>query len=85
LSATLLYLKIVLYWPEDDRLRSKHVAVMLPNFIYYITVLIYCCVLTIYNTSYKSALLHCIPALKTATFQNLEVYRLMELQGNRAD
>ena len=28
LSATLLYLKNILYWPEDDRLRSKHVAVM---------------------------------------------------------
>ena len=28
LSATFLYLKNVLYWPEDDRLRSKHVAVM---------------------------------------------------------
>jgi len=28
LTATLLYLKNVLYWPEDDRLRSKHVAVM---------------------------------------------------------
>jgi len=22
------YLKNVLYWPEDDRLRSKHVAIM---------------------------------------------------------
>ena len=28
LSATLLYLKNVLFWPEDDRLRSKHVAIM---------------------------------------------------------
>jgi len=27
-SVTLLYLKNVVYWPEDDRLRSKHVAVM---------------------------------------------------------
>jgi len=35
LSATLLYLKNVLYWPEDDRLRSKHVAVMWPDCIYY--------------------------------------------------
>jgi len=29
---TLLYLKNVLYWPEDDLLRSKHVAVMLLDF-----------------------------------------------------
>ena len=28
LSANLLYFKHVLYWPEDDRLRSKHVDVM---------------------------------------------------------
>ena len=28
LSATLLYLKNVLYWPEGGRLRSKHVVVM---------------------------------------------------------
>jgi len=28
LSVTLLYLKNVLYWPEDDSLRSKHVAVV---------------------------------------------------------
>jgi len=26
--------KDVLYWPEDDRLRSKHVAVMGPDYIY---------------------------------------------------
>ena len=52
LSATLLYLKSVLYWPEDDRLRSKHVAIMWPDCIYYITVMIYCCVLTVYNTLY---------------------------------
>jgi len=49
----LLYLKNVLYWSEDDRLRSKHVAVMWPDSIYYITILIYCCVLTGYNTLYK--------------------------------
>jgi len=30
---TLLYLKNVLYGPEDDRLRSKHVAVMWPECI----------------------------------------------------
>jgi len=53
LSATSLYLKIVLYWPEDDRLRPKHVAVMLPDYIYFITVMIYCCVLTLYYTLYK--------------------------------
>jgi len=50
----LLYLKNVLYWPEDDRLRSEHVAVMWLLCIYYITVLIYCCVLTVCNTLYKS-------------------------------
>jgi len=27
-SATLLYLNNVLHWPEDDHLRSKHVAAM---------------------------------------------------------
>jgi len=53
LSATLLYLKNILYWPEDDRLRSKHVAAMSPDCIYFITVLIYCCVLTVYNILYK--------------------------------
>ena len=52
-SANLLYLKNVLYWPEDDRLRSKHVAVLWPECTYYITVLIYCCVVTVYNTLYK--------------------------------
>ena len=31
---TLLYLKIFLYWPEDERLRSKHVAIMRPECIY---------------------------------------------------
>ena len=51
---TLLYLKNVLYWPEDVRLRSKLVAIMRPDCIYYITVLIYFCVLTVYNTLYKS-------------------------------
>ena len=50
---TVLYLKNVLCWPEDDRLRSKHVAIMWPECIYYITVLIYCCVLAEYNTLYK--------------------------------
>jgi len=48
---TLLYLKNVLYCPEDDRLRSKHVAVMWPDFIHYITVLIHCCLL-IHYTAY---------------------------------
>ena len=47
------YLKNVLCWPEDDRLRSKHVAVTWPDCIYNITVLIYCCVVTVYNTLYK--------------------------------
>ena len=47
---TLLYLQNVLYWPEDGRLRSKHVAIMWPECIYNITVLIYnSCVLTEYN------------------------------------
>ena len=49
-SATLLYLKNVLFWPEDDRLRSKYVAVMWPDCIYYNTLLKYSCVLTVYNT-----------------------------------
>ena len=52
LSATLLYLKIVLYWPEDNRLRSKHVATMWPDCICVITVMMYCCVVTVYNTLY---------------------------------
>ena len=54
----LLYLKNVPYWPEDDRLRSKHVAIMWPECIYNITVLIYCCVLTEYNTLYKVTFLY---------------------------
>ena len=37
LSATLLYLKNILYWPEDGRLRSKRVAVMWPNCIQGVT------------------------------------------------
>ena len=49
---TLLYLKNVPYCPEDDRLRSKHVAIMWPECICNITVLIYCCVLAVYNTLY---------------------------------
>ena len=53
LSATLLYLKNVFYWPEDDRLRSKYVAVMWPECIYFITVMIYCCVLTVCNILHK--------------------------------
>jgi hypothetical protein len=36
-------------WP----FRSKHVAVIWPDCVYYITVLIYCCVLTVYNMFYK--------------------------------
>jgi len=43
----------VLYWPEDDRLRSKNVAIMWPECIYNITVLIYSYVLTEYNTLYR--------------------------------
>jgi len=53
LSATLLYLKNVLYWPEYDRSRSRHVAIMWPGCIYFITIMIYFCVLTVYNTIYK--------------------------------
>jgi len=55
LIATLFYLKNVLYWPEDDSLRPKHVAVMWSDYIYifFITVMIYCWVLTVYNTLYK--------------------------------
>ena len=33
----IVHLKNVLYWPEDDRLRSKHVAVMWPDTIYIIS------------------------------------------------
>ena len=43
-------LKMTVIW-------SKHVAVMWPDCIYNITVLIYCCVLTEYNT-YTNLLLH---------------------------
>ena len=50
---TLFYLKNIRCWPKDDRSRSKHVAVMWPDCVHYITVLIYCCVLTVYNTLYK--------------------------------
>jgi len=50
---TLLYLNNVLYWPEDDRLRSKHVAIMWPECLYNITLLIYSYVLTEYNKLYK--------------------------------
>ena len=38
LSDNLLYLQNVLYWPEDDRLRSKHVAVMWHDCVYNIIV-----------------------------------------------
>ena len=38
---TVLYLKNVVYWTEDDRLRSKHVAVMRPDCICNVTSLIY--------------------------------------------
>jgi len=41
-SAILLCLKNVLYWPEDDRLRSKHVAVMGPDCIYHCTDILMC-------------------------------------------
>jgi len=50
---TLLYLKNIPYWPEDDRLRSKHVAIIWPECICNIAVLIYNCVLTECNTLYK--------------------------------
>jgi hypothetical protein len=50
---TLLYLKNVPCWPEDDRLGSKRVAIMWPDCIYNITVLIYFYVLAEYNTLYK--------------------------------
>ena len=45
--------KNVLQWPEDDCLWSKYVNIMWPDCIYYITVLIYCCVLMVYNTLYR--------------------------------
>jgi len=50
---SLLYLINVLHYPEDDRLRSKHVATMWPECMYYVSVLIYCCVLAGYNILYK--------------------------------
>ena len=66
LSATLLYLKNVLYWPEDDSLRSKHVAVMWPDCTYFITVMIYCCVLTVYGTAVAQWLRCCATDRKVA-------------------
>jgi len=47
-----MYLNIVLSWPEDGRLRPKHVAK------YNLTVIIascldVCCVLTVHNILYK--------------------------------
>ena len=45
-----LYLKNVLYWPEDELLRSKHVVVMWPDCVYFITVIVYRCALTVCNT-----------------------------------
>ena len=56
ISATYLYLKNVLCCPEDDRLRSKHLAVMWHDCIYFISVMIYCCVLTVYSILYKNEL-----------------------------
>ena len=53
LSAHFIVPHNVLCWPEDGRLRSKHVAEMWPECIYGNTVLIYSCVLTEYNTVYK--------------------------------
>jgi len=48
----LLYLNIVLIWPEDGRLRPKHAAKH--NLILIIaSCLDVCCVLTVYNTLHK--------------------------------
>jgi len=57
LSATLLYLRNALYWHEDDRLRSKNVAVMWPDCIYFITVMI-CFVYWRYIMHYTNLLIH---------------------------
>jgi len=48
----LLYLNIVLHWPEDGRLRPKHVFKY--NLIVIITsCLDVCCVLTVHNISHS--------------------------------
>jgi len=44
LSTAFLYLKQnVLYWPDDDSLQSKHVAIVKPiaHIIYYIDIVMY--------------------------------------------
>jgi len=43
LLLTVLYLKNVLSWPEYDRLRSKHVAIMWPECMYVYIYIIYDC------------------------------------------
>jgi len=61
---SLLYLKIVFYWPEFYRLQSKHFAVTLPDFIYNITILIYYFVLTVCNTLHILLLLNKMKSVK---------------------
>jgi len=52
LSNTSVYLKQnVPYWPDDDRLWSKHLATVSP--IAYNISLYWCCVLTVYNILYN--------------------------------
>ena len=48
----LLYLNIVLNWPEDGRLRPKHVA-KYNLIVISASCLDVCCVLTVGNTLYK--------------------------------
>jgi len=55
----ILYLNIVLSWPEDGRLRPKHVAKY--NLLVIIaSCLDVCCVLTVHNTLYKYVIIHCL-------------------------
>ena len=65
---TLLYLNNVLYWPKDECLRSKHVAIMWPECIHNIAVLIHSCVLTECNTLYKIFMARLFKLLKFHSF-----------------
>jgi len=71
----------ILYWPEDDRLWLKHVAVMWPDCIYYITVLIYCCVLTADNTLYKFVTVQRDGLCQTQNTQSTVKYKSQYLEN----
>ena len=63
MSTILLYLNIVLSWPEDGRLRPKHVAKH--NLIVIIaSCLDVCCVLTVHNILHKSDIHNGMASLK---------------------